>query len=109
VYLNHKQYKYAQTELEYRNKNNGDTKNPELKNVSSDALRSYAEERRRYRDLFAIVSVLVYTGNIIDAYVDAHLSTYDISDDLSLRIRPGIQCYSNAHTGIGITAGLYFR
>jgi hypothetical protein len=109
VYLNHKQYKYAQTELDYRNKNNGIPKNPELQNVSSDVLRSYAEERRRYRDLFAIVSVLVYTGNIIDAYVDAHLSTYDISDDLSLRIKLGIQCYSNVQTGIGITAGLYFK
>lgn len=109
VYLNHKQYKYVQNELEYRNKNNGAFQNPELQNVSSDVLRSYAEERRRYRDLFAIVSVLVYVGNIIDAYVDAHLATYDISDDLSFRIKPEIQMYANMYPVIGISARVYLK
>jgi hypothetical protein len=109
VYINHRQYKYAQKELDYRNKNNGAFQNNELKNVSSDVLRSYAEERRRYRDLFAIVSVLVYAGNIIDAYVDAHLASYDISDDLSFKIKPSIQTYTNTYIGIGISAGLYFK
>lgn len=109
VYLNHKQYKYAQKELDYRNKNNGAFQNSELKNVSSDALRSYAEERRRYRDLFAILSIVVYSGNIIDAYVDAHLASYDISDDLSFRIKPNIQNYANRGAGIGICAELYLK
>lgn len=109
VYINHKQYKYVQKELEYRNKNNGAFLHNELKNVSSDVLRAYAEERRRYRDLFAIITVLVYAGNIIDAYVDAHLATYDISDDLSFKIKPVIQAYAGRYTGVSISAGLYFK
>lgn len=109
VYINHKQYKQAQKELDYRNKNNGAVQNPEWVNVSSEVLRSYADERRRYRDLFAIVSVLVYTGNIIDAYVDAHLATYDISDDLSFKIRPAVESYANRYVGIGITASIYLK
>lgn len=109
IYFNHKEYKYVQKELEYRNNNNGAFQDPELANVSSDALRSYADERRRYRDMFAIIGVLVYVGNIIDAYVDAHLSTYDISDDLSFRIKPHVQPYSYRQMGIGISAVFYLK
>ncbi|MCS7076325.1 MAG: DUF5683 domain-containing protein [Bacteroidia bacterium] len=93
VYFNHKEYKIVQRELDFRNKNNGAYQNEDFRNVSSDALRTYAEERRRYRDLFIILSVLVYVGNIIDAYVDAHLATYDISDNLALRARPYMQTH----------------
>jgi hypothetical protein len=46
---------------------------------------------RRTRDLMWIISSGVYILNIIDAYVDAHLSDFDISDDLSLNAQPGMQ------------------
>ena len=32
----------------------------------------------------------VYALSVIDAYVDAELSVFDISDDLSLRVEPTI-------------------
>ena len=32
----------------------------------------------------------VYALSVIDAYVDASLSEFDISDDLSLRIQPAV-------------------
>jgi hypothetical protein len=32
----------------------------------------------------------VYALSVIDAYVDASLSTFDISDDLSLQVQPAI-------------------
>jgi Family of unknown function (DUF5683) len=43
---------------------------------------------RKYRDLSALGFLLVYASNIIEANVDAHLMTYDISDDLSLKWQP---------------------
>ena len=46
---------------------------------------------RRTRDLLWIITAGVYVLNIIDAYVDAHLADFDISDDLSLRAQPGLQ------------------
>ena len=46
---------------------------------------------RRTRDLCWIITAGVYVLNIIDAYVDAHLSDFDVSDDLSLRAQPGVQ------------------
>jgi hypothetical protein len=45
---------------------------------------------RRYRDLSAFCFVGVYLLSVIDAYVDAHLSEFDISPDLSLRFEPAI-------------------
>ncbi|MBO5611300.1 MAG: hypothetical protein J5918_01740 [Prevotella sp.] len=45
---------------------------------------------RRYRDLSYIVLVGVYALQIVDAYIDASLSEFDISDDLTLNITPTI-------------------
>lgn len=43
---------------------------------------------RRNRDLSVIVGVGIYLLNIVDAYIDAHLLDFEVSDDLSFRIRP---------------------
>ncbi len=43
---------------------------------------------RRYRDISIFAGLIVWTLNVIDAYVDAELSNFDVSDDLSLKINP---------------------
>ena len=45
---------------------------------------------RRWRDLSFFCLCGVYALSVIDAYVDAELSVFDISDDLSLRVEPTI-------------------
>ena len=45
---------------------------------------------RRYRDLSIFIVIGVYALSIIDAYVDAELSSFDISKDLSMKVRPSI-------------------
>ena len=50
---------------------------------------------RRWRDLSFFCLVGVYAISIIDAYVDASLSEFDISKDLSLRVEPTIINRSN--------------
>lgn len=45
---------------------------------------------RRYRDLSIFCMIGVYALSIVDAYVDAELSSFDISKDLSLKVRPSI-------------------
>lgn len=54
------------------------------------ALRNKRDYYRRYRDICIIAMVGVYLINIIDAYVDASLAHFDISPDLSLRVRPSV-------------------
>lgn len=45
---------------------------------------------RKYRDLSIFALIGVYALSVIDAYVDASLSQFDISKDLSLRIEPSV-------------------
>ncbi len=45
---------------------------------------------RRYRDLSVFCMIGVYALSIIDAYVDAELSTFDINKDLSMKVRPSV-------------------
>ena len=45
---------------------------------------------RRWRDLSFFCLVGVYALSIVDAYVDATLSEFDISKDLSLKVEPTI-------------------
>lgn len=45
---------------------------------------------RRWRDLSFFVMLGVYALSVIDAYVDAHLAQFDISDDLSLHLEPAV-------------------
>jgi hypothetical protein len=51
---------------------------------------------RRWRDLSFFVMVGVYAFSVIDAYVDASLSEFDISPDLSMRLSPAILNNSNS-------------
>lgn len=45
---------------------------------------------RRYRDLSAFCFVGVYLLSVIDAYVDAQLSEFDITPDLTMRLAPAV-------------------
>ena len=52
--------------------------------------KSRKDKYRRWRDLSFFVMVGVYALSVIDAYVDAELSVFDISKDLSLKVEPTI-------------------
>ena len=45
---------------------------------------------RRYRDLSMFCMIGVYALSILDAYIDAEMSSFDISDDLTLKVRPAV-------------------
>ncbi len=45
---------------------------------------------RRYRDLSIFCMIGVYALSVLDAYIDAELSSFDISRDLSMKVRPTI-------------------
>ncbi len=48
------------------------------------------DKYRRWRDLSIFVMIGVYALSVIDAYVDAELSAFDISKDLSLKVEPAV-------------------
>jgi len=52
--------------------------------------KSRKDKNRRWRELSFFVMLGVYALSVIDAYVDAELSEFDISKDLSLRVSPAV-------------------
>ena len=62
---------------------------PELLPLSLESLRSYRNQFRRDVDYWALFILLAWSLNVVDATVDAHLKSFDVSPDLSLQIKPG--------------------
>lgn len=55
-----------------------------------DIFKNRKDQYRRWRDLSFFCMLGVYALSVIDAYVDAQLSQFDISDDLSLQVHPAV-------------------
>lgn len=56
----------------------------------TEIFKSRKDKYRRWRDLSFFVMLGVYAISVIDAYVDAELSVFDISKDLSLKVEPTV-------------------
>lgn len=65
---------------------------------------------RRQRDLSIISFIAVYLLSVIDAYVDAELSNFDISNDLGMTLEPAIfnDAYRKLPQGIGLQCSIRF-
>lgn len=100
---NQTQYKYYSNNLKYEYDNDPNTVNETKYNDSQ--LITLKKYYKKYRDYAILGGVLVYALNIIDANVDAHLKTFDISDDLSLKVKP----YSGFGYGQQVYTGLSFQ
>lgn len=57
-------------------------------NAYQSRLKEWQNTARRNRDLSILVSIAVYALSLVDAYVDAQLFDFDISNDLSLNVTP---------------------
>lgn len=56
----------------------------------TETLRKRKDTYRRYRDLSIFAFIGVYLISVIDAYVDAELSNFDITPDLSMRVEAAV-------------------
>ena len=73
---------------------------------TDDNLQTLYQYYHRYRDLTVIGCAALYLLNVVDAAVDAHLFTFDVSDDLSMSIHPTLinTAGSNRYrSGIGLS------
>ncbi len=72
-------------------------------------LKSRKDYYRRNRDLCIICMVGVYLVAMVDAYVDASLSNFDISPDLSMQVSPAlIQDPQNRLPALGVQMAFNF-
>lgn len=83
---NNKQYNYFRKNLIAVYDNNPNTVNQTV--YSGEDLKIYKDDYKKSRNFGVIGFVAIYLVNIIDANVDGHLKTFDVSDDLSLSIDP---------------------
>lgn len=80
----------------------------------TDILKKRKDTFRRYRDLSIFAFIGVYILSVVDAYVDAELSNFDIGPDLSMRIQPTVISNSSNNNeritdkSVGVSCSLRF-
>lgn len=75
---------------------------PKYLTVTTETLRQYRDRFRKYSEQSYLGLGLLYLLSVTDAFVDAHLHNFDVSDDLSMRLVPNLQ----SSPGFGASFGL---
>lgn len=70
--------------------------NPKWEQYDSQGVAQLYEQHLNQRDLFILAFGFVYLLQIVDAAVEAHFVSFDISENLSLRISPTMITNQNA-------------
>ncbi|MEX6686648.1 DUF5683 domain-containing protein [Danxiaibacter flavus] len=74
--------------------------------IDANALQNYRNEFRRNRDYSIIFFMIAWGLNVVDATVFAHLKEFDISEDLSMRVKPAYDFNTKAP---GLTFAFNFK
>jgi hypothetical protein len=84
--LNHKAYLENKRYYEEEIAENGGNEN----SAKANEYRNNYQNYRKKRDYKVILMSMLYVATIVDAMADAYFMSYDISDDLSLKITPSL-------------------
>ncbi len=70
-----------------------------------ERIRIFRNQVRQNVDYSVLFFIAFWGLNVADAAVDAHLKTFDVSDDLSLQIKPGFSPMANTN-GISLVLNI---
>jgi hypothetical protein len=100
--------RFAYTTFVTKDSNNFPRVHPQLRVFETDpnTLRQARNEFRQSVDYSVLFFILLWGLNVVDATVDAHLKSFDVSPDLSLRFKPG---YSEVAKTNGISLVFIFK
>jgi hypothetical protein len=108
-----KYHKELQIRYQYGDSVNGYSKysNEKLANLSDANVNTEKLLYQKRMDLCIIGVGFVYLLNIIDASIDGHFKTFDMSDNLSMTIKPKtFFCVQNPRSfGAGLSVALTFK
>lgn len=76
--------------------------------LSDSQLKVYQDQYDRWRNLSIIGGLLVYTLQLIDANVEAHLMHFDTSDNLSFNWKPTVNVLGNS-AAYGVSLRISFK
>lgn len=74
-----------------------------LQSLNANQLRNNRNSLRNRRDLMFVVFVLAHGLNAVDAYVFAHMRSFDVSDDLSARASLSPELFASSAPGIKLS------
>lgn len=113
VYAGYLNDQYQDYRAAFYNSNQGEDNDfrfgptPErLQNVNSSQLQSVRDNFRNQRDFMFVVMGLAYGLNILDAYVYAHMRSFDVSDDLSARTMIGPAIIADGSPGLSLKVSI---
>jgi Family of unknown function (DUF5683) len=70
---------------------------PQILPLSTQSTRIYRDEFRKNMDFSVLAFILLWGLNVADAAVDGHLKSFNVNDDLSLKIKPGYSPMGNTN------------
>jgi hypothetical protein len=79
---------------------------PFLKANASNDLRNYRNTYRKDIDYSVLIFLFFWGLNVVDATVDAHLKGFDVSDNLTMKIKPGFNTGTN-NLGMGLVFDIH--
>lgn len=106
--FNQSRYVKYRNALKYRLDEDASTTDNYIGIYSDEQLSTLYQYYHRYRDLTVIGGAALYLLNIVDAAVDAHLFTFNVSDDLSMNIHPALINTAGNHYISGIWFDIKF-
>ena len=75
------------------------------KKISPESIRTARDRFRQYIDYSVLFFALFWGLNVVDAAVDAHLKSFDVSPDLSFRFKPGYSEMART-SGLSLVLGI---
>jgi hypothetical protein len=112
-FRNIKQFKEANNA--YKNAIDGDTSNDyQIPNPyygvrsQPSLIKNFRNEVRQNVDYSVLFFIAFWGLNVVDAAVDAHLKTFDVSDNLTLQIKPGYSPMANTN-GISLVLDIHSK
>ena len=100
-------YKYAYIESSHGTKNGNYSYL--VNRYSTAELLSAREYYNRNLEISCLITAVWYALNILDATVDAHLYTFNISDKLTMKVEPAMQLTGfNYQPAAGVKLSLHF-
>ena len=109
VKTNNEEYQNFYNAYKVRLDGDSTTMDNQYPNLSDEDILVRKDYYRRNRDLSYVLIGVVYVLNIVDAYVDAQLKEFDISDNLSLKTSPWIAPSLDGSQMAGVSFRLTFR
>jgi len=98
---NSRNYRYYRDALIAESDGDPTTINPT--GATAAQIRPVMDQYRQWLDLSYIAFAVVYALNIVDAHVDAHLFSFDVSEDLTAQIRPTAVQTTRLNPGLSLT------